>query len=160
VFNKPLSNIVPPQIPCRLSGYPNFAKNTNNNETFVMLIEKAYAKLHGCYESLNYGLIEKVIPELTQSAHVQVIKEDVLETENGGKLRLVLSCEDCLITCSPRYAADLMWDSLEHAFTNSKVSWTSLTSNIDIMAQCSCSWWVVVVGWKIPTRKTQSTDKA
>ena len=49
-----------------------------------MLIEKAYAKIHGCYESLNYGLIEKVIPDLTESAHVQVFREDVLEMESGG----------------------------------------------------------------------------
>jgi hypothetical protein len=55
---------------------------------------------YSCYESLNFGLIEKVIPELTSSAHVQLIKEDVLEAETG---------------------ADLLWDAFESGFASNKV---------------------------------------
>ena len=34
-----------------------------------MLIEKGYAKLHGCYEAVANGLIEKVFQELTPAGH-------------------------------------------------------------------------------------------
>jgi hypothetical protein len=53
------------KIPCRQSGRVNFARNHNPNEIFAMIIEKAYAKLHGCYEALSFGLIEKVLLDLT-----------------------------------------------------------------------------------------------
>jgi hypothetical protein len=56
------------RIPCRQSGRVNFCRNFNPNETFAMLLEKAYAKLHGCYEAIGCGLIERVIQELTFSA--------------------------------------------------------------------------------------------
>jgi hypothetical protein len=61
-------------IPCRQSGKAHFARNRNPNETFAMLIEKAYSKLHGCYEAISYGLIEKVLQELTPAAGVETLR--------------------------------------------------------------------------------------
>ena len=43
------------RIPCNPSGKAHYAKSKDPNETWVMLIEKAYAKLHGCYEILSSG---------------------------------------------------------------------------------------------------------
>lgn len=63
-------------IPCRQSGKVHFCRNANPNEIFAMLIEKAYAKLHGCYEAISYGLIEKVLEELTPAAGIQCIRTD------------------------------------------------------------------------------------
>lgn len=43
-----------------------------------MLLEKAYAKLHGCYEALIHGLIERAMQDLTLSSHVQVIRRELI----------------------------------------------------------------------------------
>jgi calpain len=61
-------------IPCRQSGKIHFSYNKNPNELFAMLIEKAYAKLHGCYEALSFGLIENIIKELTPGAGCEALR--------------------------------------------------------------------------------------
>lgn len=61
-------------IPCRQSGKVHFARNRNSNETYAMLIEKAYAKLHGCYEALTYGLVEKAIQDLTPASGAECLR--------------------------------------------------------------------------------------
>jgi len=82
------------RIPCRQSGRVNFCRNGNPNETFAMIIEKAYAKLHGCYEAIAVGLVEKVLHDFTPSAGVESI--------NLNSLSLVTIC-------------DTIWDYLESA---------------------------------------------
>lgn len=88
------------RIPCTPSGKVNFCRNLNPQETFAMLIEKAYAKLHGCYEALNYGFIEKALVDLTQSAHVAVHRENIFALDN---------------------AADVIWDTLESGLPANKL---------------------------------------
>lgn len=63
-------------IPCRQSGKVHFSRNFNTNETYAMLIEKAYAKLHGCYEALSFGLIEKFLQEVTPAAGITTTRID------------------------------------------------------------------------------------
>lgn len=50
-----------------------------------MLIEKAFAKLHGCYEAIAYGLIEKAFLETTGGSTVTfraeaLLPEDICDT--------------------------------------------------------------------------------
>ena len=42
-----------------------FSRSGTEGETWVPLIEKAYAKLHGDYQSLNGGLASEAIEDLT-----------------------------------------------------------------------------------------------
>jgi len=80
------------RIPCRQSGAINFCKNANPYETWAMLLEKAYAKLHGCYEAIANGLIEKVLADLTPAAHIECIRSEKL---------------------NPEVICDVVWDGLE-----------------------------------------------
>ncbi len=51
-------------IPCYFNGGPMFARG-NGDEIWVMLIEKAYAKMHGCYYSLRYGFTHHGMLDIT-----------------------------------------------------------------------------------------------
>lgn len=58
--------IVDERIPCDSeTRVPVFGRCKRLNEIWVPLIEKAYAKLHGCYENLISGYIHEGIQELT-----------------------------------------------------------------------------------------------
>jgi hypothetical protein len=81
-------------IPCRQSGKTHFCRNVNPNETFAMLIEKAYAKLHGCYEALNYGVVEQALFEMTQAAAINTLR---------------------LERFPPNQVCDHLWDTMEAA---------------------------------------------
>lgn len=47
------------------AGIPVFGRCQNLNEIWVPIIEKAYAKVHGCYENLISGYVDEGIQELT-----------------------------------------------------------------------------------------------
>jgi hypothetical protein len=51
-------------FPCSPLGDPLFA-GSSRNELWVMLLEKAYAKLHGSYFALNEGTVDEVLSDLT-----------------------------------------------------------------------------------------------
>lgn len=61
--------VVDERIPVHTEGAqknkPVFASCLNPHELWVPLIEKAYAKLHGCYENLVSGYVDEGIQELT-----------------------------------------------------------------------------------------------
>ena len=51
-------------IPCYYNGGPIFSR-ANGEELWVLLLEKAYAKMHGCYYSLRYGFTHHGMIDLT-----------------------------------------------------------------------------------------------
>ncbi|GMH55212.1 hypothetical protein TrST_g2872 [Triparma strigata] len=59
------------RIPCNRSGDVYFSKSKDVNEAWVMIVEKAYAKLHGCYESLMDGQIEYALQDVTGFASMK-----------------------------------------------------------------------------------------
>ena len=61
-----LKVIVDDRIPCWAEdNTPVFARCKDANEIWVLLVEKAYAKLHGCYEALGGGEIDYGLRDLT-----------------------------------------------------------------------------------------------
>mmetsp|Transcript_15168 Transcript_15168/g.26743 ORF Transcript_15168/g.26743 Transcript_15168/m.26743 type:complete len:502 (-) Transcript_15168:1350-2855(-) len=53
------------RIPCDISGSPMYSHSKNLNDVFVMVIEKAYAKLHGSYMNLESGKVDDALRDLT-----------------------------------------------------------------------------------------------
>jgi len=72
--------IVDERIPCHKHNCsPVFGKCSDLNELWVPLIEKAYAKLHGCYETLVSGFIDDALNDLTG-----LVSEKVKVHDNNG----------------------------------------------------------------------------
>lgn len=56
--------IIDDYIPCYPNGGPLFS-STNDNSIWVLLLEKAYAKLHGGYKTLTGGVPSEALMDLT-----------------------------------------------------------------------------------------------
>lgn len=73
--------IIDDRIPCYKSNKtPVFARCKNLEELWVPLIEKAYAKLHCCYEALISGYIDDALSDLTGF----VAEKLILHDKNGN----------------------------------------------------------------------------
>lgn len=58
--------IIDERVPVsKADGQPIFGQCKNSHETWVAMIEKAYAKIHGCYGNLISGYIDEGVQELT-----------------------------------------------------------------------------------------------
>lgn len=69
--------IIDDRLPCKKSSNrPYFATCNKLNELWVPLIEKAYAKLHGCYSSLISGLYDDAIDDMTGLASEKIKLHD------------------------------------------------------------------------------------
>ena len=53
------------RVPCNRAGRVHYAHTYEPNEMWLQLVEKAYAKLHGCYENLTYGGVDRGLRDLT-----------------------------------------------------------------------------------------------
>jgi len=70
--------VIDDRIPCydNRDGSPVFAKCRDNNELWVPLVEKAYAKIHGSYKALIGGYVHYGLGDMTGFSPIQmVIKE-------------------------------------------------------------------------------------
>lgn len=66
-----------------------YAKCSSENETWLPLIEKAYAKVHGDYESIEGGWTGEAIEDLTGGVYTFVRTDDILDTEKFWREELV-----------------------------------------------------------------------
>lgn len=60
------------RIPCNRSGMPHYAHSPDPNEVWVMIAEKAFAKLHGCYEAVSVGSLEDGLRDVA-GAHASTV---------------------------------------------------------------------------------------
>jgi hypothetical protein len=73
-------------FPCYPGGGPIFSRN-NENELWVLILEKAYAKLHGCYTALRSGFVHEALIDLTGApCKVFKLQDDMMQK----KVKLVL----------------------------------------------------------------------
>ncbi|KZP03453.1 cysteine proteinase, partial [Athelia psychrophila] len=76
-----------------------FASGRSENETWVPLLEKAYAKLHGDYDSLEGGFANEGIEDLTGGIPDTICINDIMDRELFWKQDLLRASEDMLFTC-------------------------------------------------------------
>ncbi|CAE7445610.1 unnamed protein product, partial [Symbiodinium microadriaticum] len=95
-------------------------RNETPNETYVMLLEKAYAKLHGCYESLLHGLMEKCLADLTCAAHVQVLRKELVSPDGERDQEQSYRCFMWLHLLSTE-VYNAVWEKLDQAMEEKRL---------------------------------------
>ncbi len=77
-----------------------FAQNKGQNETWVPLLEKAYAKAHGDYGSLSGGWIGEGLEDLSGGVTTELLASDILDTESFWVDEISRVNEEFLFGCS------------------------------------------------------------
>ncbi|KAL2753037.1 hypothetical protein ACRALDRAFT_2112723 [Sodiomyces alcalophilus JCM 7366] len=77
-----------------------FGQCKDQNETWVPLLEKAYAKAHGDYASLIGGWIGEALEDLSGGATTEILVSDILDTENFWNNELTRVNDEFLFGCS------------------------------------------------------------
>ncbi|KAJ7104892.1 hypothetical protein C8R44DRAFT_807236 [Mycena epipterygia] len=77
-----------------------FAKSGTDGETWVPLIEKAYAKLHGDYGSLENGFACEAVEDLTGGVSRYIRTKDILNRDKFWTDELMNANKDRLFGCS------------------------------------------------------------
>ena len=78
------------RIPCDKKDRPIYAHGQDPNEVWVMLVEKAYAKLHMCYENLKTGFIDYGLKDLTGGTCIKLKWTDKSTAVRFGRGQLVV----------------------------------------------------------------------
>ncbi|KAG7116641.1 Calpain-8 like protein [Verticillium longisporum] len=80
------------------SGALYFAQCENPNETWLPLLEKAYAKAHGDYSAIEGGFTGEAVEDLTGGVTTELYTTDILSKEVFWKQKLLRVNQDCLIS--------------------------------------------------------------
>ncbi|TGO49059.1 hypothetical protein BCON_0222g00090 [Botryotinia convoluta] len=87
------------------SGALYFAQCEDPNETWLPLLEKAYAKAHGDYAAIEGGHTGEGLEDLTGGVTTEVFSTDILDKEYFWKEELLKVNKDFLFGC----AAGIFW---------------------------------------------------
>ncbi|KAL3302603.1 calpain family cysteine protease [Colletotrichum asianum] len=87
------------------SGALYFAQCENPNETWLPLLEKAYAKAHGDYACIEGGFTGEAIEDLTGGVTSEIYTTDILDKEYFWKEKLLRVNESWLLGCSTGFAS-------------------------------------------------------
>lgn len=77
-----------------------FAQCKDQNETWVPLIEKAYAKAHGDFASLSGGWIGEGLEDLSGGVTTELLSSDILDLDGFWENELSKVNEEFLFGCS------------------------------------------------------------
>ncbi|TVY39248.1 Calpain-type cysteine protease [Lachnellula subtilissima] len=77
-----------------------FAHCRDQNETWLPLLEKAYAKAHGDYAALDYGWIGEGVEDLTGGVTTELLTSDILDTDEFWNNEILKVNEEFLFGCS------------------------------------------------------------
>lgn len=77
-----------------------FAQNRDQNETWVPLLEKAYAKAHGDYSALAGGWIGECLEDVSGGVTTELFTSDILDTEAFWEDELSKINKEFLFGCS------------------------------------------------------------
>lgn len=87
------------------SGALYFAQCEDPNETWLPLLEKAYAKAHGDYAAIEGGFTGEGLEDLTGGVTTEIFSTDILDKEYFWKEELLKVNKDFLFGC----AAGIFW---------------------------------------------------
>ncbi|KAF8877898.1 hypothetical protein BD779DRAFT_1232292 [Infundibulicybe gibba] len=76
-----------------------FARSGTQGETWVPLIEKAYAKLHGDYQAINAGYASEATEDLTGGVSSVIPSRDILDPDRFWREELLMARKDRLFGC-------------------------------------------------------------
>ncbi|VBB75219.1 Putative calpain-1 catalytic subunit [Podospora comata] len=82
-----------------------FAQCENLNETWLPLLEKAYAKAHGDYQAIDGGFTAEGIEDLTGGVTSELNTTDILDKDAFWKNELMKVNQDFLFGCSTGHMA-------------------------------------------------------
>ncbi|KEF60594.1 uncharacterized protein A1O9_02155 [Exophiala aquamarina CBS 119918] len=77
-----------------------FAQCRNQNETWVSLLEKAYAKVHGDYASISGGQTGEAIEDLTGGVTTEIYTSNILDLEYFWTKELSRNSKDFVFSCA------------------------------------------------------------
>ncbi|RDW59768.1 hypothetical protein BP6252_12855 [Coleophoma cylindrospora] len=77
-----------------------FAHCRDQNETWLPLLEKAYAKAHGDYGSLQGGWIGEGVEDLTGGVTTELLTSDILDTDEFWNKEILQVNKEFLFGCS------------------------------------------------------------
>ncbi|EKX41715.1 hypothetical protein GUITHDRAFT_141718 [Guillardia theta CCMP2712] len=95
--------VIDDRIPCDQVNVPLYTRSSDPQQIWPMLLEKAYAKMHGCYEALVTGSVTYALRDLTGGAAqaINLREENVQDQIMNGYLwqQLLLWCKQGLLGC-------------------------------------------------------------
>lgn len=80
--------LIDSQFPADDKGRPAFGRSTRENELWVMILEKAYAKMHQSYEAIESGFVDQALVDMTGGvgSRVDMTSDDVRQNIRNGTL--------------------------------------------------------------------------